>query len=195
MGRITHYPQLTYWAQPTPLEQSHTAHAPPTHPPTPIRHSMRQSDYTATNEAIFDRLKIRAVRCFIGGGVVGEGGPKPLSPFPPKKTFYAWQYLWHRQLQGAHCIFWPQKTQELPKKQWSKAAWTTTYLCISQIDYGRTRHCEDCLCQRTTQMVFWKIWVWVCEWLSARWTPRPPSQVSKRSAASVFCSYGTTLPL
>ena len=23
---------------------------------------------------------------------------------------------------------------------------------LSQIDYGQTKHCEDCLCQRTTQM-------------------------------------------
>ena len=28
---------------------------------------------------------------------------------------------------------------------------------LSQIDYGQTRHCEDCLCQRTTQRAFWKI--------------------------------------
>ena len=25
---------------------------------------------------------------------------------------------------------------------------------LSQIDYGLTRHCEDCLCQRTTQRAF-----------------------------------------
>ena len=25
---------------------------------------------------------------------------------------------------------------------------------LSQIDYGHARHCEDCLCQRTTQMAF-----------------------------------------
>ena len=25
---------------------------------------------------------------------------------------------------------------------------------LSQIDYGHTRHCEDCLCQRTTQRAF-----------------------------------------
>ena len=25
---------------------------------------------------------------------------------------------------------------------------------LSQINYGHTRHCEDCLCQRTTQRAF-----------------------------------------
>ena len=25
---------------------------------------------------------------------------------------------------------------------------------LSQIDYGHTRHCEDCLCQQTTQRAF-----------------------------------------
>ena len=29
----------------------------------------------ATDEVIFDRLKIRAFKCFIGGGVGGAGSP------------------------------------------------------------------------------------------------------------------------
>ena len=44
---------------------------------------------------------------------------------------------------------------------------------LSKIDYGHTRHCEDCrevcVCQWTTQRAFWKIWVGVCVWLSGRW--------------------------
>ena len=39
---------------------------------------------------------------------------------------------------------------------------------LSQIDYGHTKHCEDCLCQQTTQRAFWKIFVGVCVWLSRR---------------------------
>ena len=46
---------------------------------------------------------------------------------------------------------------------------------------------EVCLCQRTTQKAFWKIWVWVCVrvWLSRRWASGSPlPYVWKRSAAS-----------
>ena len=39
---------------------------------------------------------------------------------------------------------------------------------LTQIDYGRTRPCENCLCQRTTQRAFWKIWEGVCKWLNGR---------------------------
>ena len=57
---------------------------------------------------------------------------------------------------------------------------------LSQIDYGHTRHCEDCLCQRTTQKAFWNFFhysyffVGVCVWLSGR---RAPLHILKRSAA------------
>ena len=54
MGRMTHYPQLTYWTQPTTLEQSRTAQAPPTHTPTPIRHSRRQSSHGNGRSFTFD---------------------------------------------------------------------------------------------------------------------------------------------
>ena len=37
-----------------------------------------------------------------------------------------------------------------------------------------TRQCEDCLCQRTMQRAFWKIWVGVCIWLSGRCPPPLP---------------------
>ena len=52
----------------------------------------------------------------------------------------------------------PQTTQELPGKH--NEAGTPEHLptdALSQIDYGHTRHCEDCLCQRTTERVFRKI--------------------------------------
>ena len=57
---------------------------------------------------------------------------------------------------GAH-IFCPQTTQELPKK-YSEAGPPEQSDALSQIDYGHTRHCEDCLCaKRTTQRAFLKI--------------------------------------
>ena len=59
---------------------------------------------------------------------------------------------------------------------------------LSRIDYGHARHCIDCLCQRTTQMAFWKIWGGVCVCLSGRWAPPPAPHGSKRSAASgIIC--------
>ena len=60
-------------------------------------------------------------------------------------------------------IFCPQMTQELPKKdseEWPPEQLPTD--ALSQIDYGLTRHCEDCLCRWTMQRAFWKIWVGVC---------------------------------
>ena len=38
---------------------------------------------------------------------------------------------------------------------------------LSQIHYGDTRHCEYCLCQRTTQ----RAWVGVYVWLGRIWAP------------------------
>ena len=38
---------------------------------------------------------------------------------------------------------------------------------LSQIHYGDPRHCEYCLCQRTTQ----RAWVGVYVWLSGIWAP------------------------
>ena len=64
-------------------------------------------------------------------------------------------------------IFCPQTTQELPKKH--NEARPPEQLPtdeLSQIDYGHTRHREDCLCQQTTQRAFWKICVGVSVWLS-----------------------------
>ena len=74
-------------------------------------------------------------------------------------------------------IFCPPATQELPKKHHevgspeklpTDAFW--------KVDYGHTRHCEDCkevcLCQRTTQRAFWKIWQGVCAWLNLINVPR-----------------------
>ena len=55
-------------------------------------------------------------------------------------------------------IFCPQATQEQPKKR--NEAEPPEQLptdALLQIDYGHTRHCEDCLCQRTTQNTFCEI--------------------------------------
>ena len=52
-------------------------------------------------------------------------------------------------------IFCPQMTQELPKKH--NEAVPSEQLptdALSQINYGHTRHCEDCLCQQTMQRAF-----------------------------------------
>ena len=54
-------------------------------------------------------------------------------------------------------IFCPETTLELPKKH--NEVGPPEQLptdALSQIDYGHTRHCEDCLCQRTTQRHFGK---------------------------------------
>ena len=49
-----------------------------------------------------------------------------------------------------------RRLKKLPKKQkWSMTARPTAYF-LSHIDYRHTRHCEDCLCQRTMQRAFWK---------------------------------------
>ena len=61
-------------------------------------------------------------------------------------------------------IVCPQTTQELPKKH---------TVALPQNVYWHTRHCEHCLCQRTTQGAFWKNWEGVYVWLSGRWVPHP----------------------
>ena len=89
----------------------------------------------------------------MGGGVrgavaipnknVGEGGRAPPS-FGAKKHYFMSIPL-TLATSGAH-IFCPQTTQELPKKH-SEAGPPEQSDALSQIDYGHTRHCEDCLCQ------------------------------------------------
>ena len=59
-------------------------------------------------------------------------------------------------------IFYPQTTQELPKKH--HEAGPSEQLptdALSQIDYGHTRHCEDC-------KEVWGGGGYVCTWLSER---------------------------
>ena len=85
--------------------------------------------------------------------------------------------------------FCPQTTHELHKKhhEAGRPEQLTTD-ALSQIDYGNTRHWEDCKefcwCQEgTTQRAFWKLCVGACAWLSGRWASRtfqkaPPPLVS-----------------
>ena len=101
----------------------------------------------------------------IDGGVGGQGGrspPKqklggraPTHVLVPKNTI---PYVFDNNFDISGHIFCPQTTQELPKKH--NEAETPEQQptdALSQIDYGHNRHCENCLCQRTTQSVFWKI--------------------------------------
>ena len=56
-----------------------------------------------------------------------------------------------------HIFCLAQMTQELPKEH--NEAGPPEQLpsdTLSQIDYGHTRLCEDCFCQRTMQRAFWK---------------------------------------
>ena len=93
------------------------------------------------------------------------------SPPPPPTHRCIRQYLWHQRLQRAHFL-----PSELPTNKAGLPEQLPTDI-LSQIDYGQTRHCEDCSCQRTTQRAFWKIWVGVCVWLSGSrigsWWKRP----------------------
>ena len=86
-------------------------------------------------------------------------------------------------------IFCPQTTQELPKKH--KEVGPPEQLptdALSQIDYGYTRHCEDCFCQRTTQRAFLENLSKGMRWLSGRWAP--PRVKTLRRLWLVDCSAG-----
>ena len=86
---------------------------------------------------------------------VAQGGPQPPQTKmwvrgvePPK--FWCQKTLLHvntfdiSDFRSAY--FLPQTTQELSKKH-SEAGPPEQSDALSQIDYGHTRHCEDCLCQ------------------------------------------------
>ena len=82
------------------------------------------------------------------------------------KRMYLTNYLWHWAW-----IFCPKMTQELPKKHHEAGPpQKLPTNVLLQINYGHTRHCQNCkeicLCQQTRQKVFWKIWVGVCGRLS-----------------------------
>ena len=97
----------------------------------------------------------------------GAGGKASPRGFGAEKHFYRciWQYLWHQRLQSAN-----QTTQvnnlRGTMKQDRLNTWMPTDV-LWQIHYGDTRHCGYCLCQRTTQ----RAWVRVYVWLSGRWAP------------------------
>ena len=83
---------------------------------------------------------------------------------------------------GAH-IFCPQTTQELPKKH-SEAGPPEQSDALSQIDYGHTRHCEDCLCQTNNAKSIFKNLSRDMRMAERKISPPRPRHVSKRSAAS-----------
>ena len=102
-----------------------------------------------------------------GGGGEVEGDPLP-ARFSAKKHKDEFDNTCDMGDFRAH-IFCPQMTQELPKKHYEAGPPEQLPTgALSQIDYGHTRHCEDCkdncLCQRATQRAFWKL----CVWLSGR---------------------------
>ena len=94
--------------------------------------------------------------------------------FWAEKHFYGciWQYLWHQLLQSAHFLSsddsrnYQRSTMKQSRQNRLNPQLPTD--ALSQIDYGHTKHCEDCSCQQTTQRAFWKIFVRVCVWLSRR---------------------------
>lgn len=74
-------------------------------------------------------------------------------------------------------IFYQQTTQILPKKHHEAGSPEQLPTNITHCNKSITdtldtvKDCKEvCLCQRTTQKAFWKIWVWVCVcvWLSRR---------------------------
>ena len=114
-----------------------------------------------------------------GGGIpqIWQGGPAhpilvqkitqatlPVASVTSERTFCALRRL-KNYLRSNH------ETEQLPPD------------ALSQIDYGHTRHCEDCkevcVCQRTTQRAFKKIWTGVCARLSERWAPPTPHPTSR----------------
>ena len=104
----------------------------------------------------------------IGGGVGGQEGafapqtkigghppPPPLHVLVPKNAIAD---VFDNNFDISAHIFCLQTTQEFPKKH--NEAGTPEQQptdALSQIDYGHNGHCENCLCQRTTQRAFWKI--------------------------------------
>ena len=103
----------------------------------------------------------------IGGGVgrqegalapqtkIGGHPPPPLHVLVPKNTIAD---VFDNNFDMSAHIFCPQTTQEFPKKH--NEAGTPEQQptdALSQINYGHNGHCENCLCQRTTQRAFWKI--------------------------------------
>ena len=54
-------------------------------------------------------------------------------------------------------IFYPHTTRELPKKHDEAEPPEQLPNALSPINYGHSRHSEDCLWERATQRAFWKI--------------------------------------
>ena len=104
----------------------------------------------------------------------GWGGKAP-SRFGAEKHFYdVFDNTCDISDFRAH-FFCPQTTQELPKKH--NEAGPPEQLPtdeFSQIDYRRTRHREDCLCQRTTNAkgILENLCRGIC---MAEWKMSPPS--------------------
>lgn len=130
--------------------------------------------------AHLSNIKLKTVS-IIGGVAGGRRVRSPRSPPPPyvfnaEKHFYG-MYLALPVKSTTSERFCPQTTHELHKKHHEAGPLEQlTTDALSQIDYGNTRHCENCKelcwCQETTQRTFWKICVAVWAWLSGRWASR-----------------------
>ena len=120
------------------------------------------------------KSSLTLIESSVGGAEGGRSFPNenlgvqlpPCPRFGTEKHFYRriWQYLSDISDFRTHIFCLAQMTQELPKEH--NEAGPPEQLpsdTLSQIDYGHTRHCEDCkevcLCQRTTQRAFWKFWI------------------------------------
>ena len=139
--------------------------------------------------AHLSNFKLKTVSTISGGR--GERSPPPPPPyvFNAEKHFYG-MYLALPVKSATSERFCPETNHELHKKHHEAGPLEQlTTDALSQIDYGNTRHCEDCKefcwCQEKTQRTFWKICVGVCAWLGGRWASRtfqkaPPPLVSTK---------------
>ena len=122
--------------------------------------------------AHLSNFKLKTVSTISGGR--GKGSPPPPPPyvFNAEKHFYG-MYLALPVKSATSERFCPETNHELHKKHHEAGPLEQlTTDALSQIDYGNTRHCEDCKefcwCQEKTQRTFWKICVGVCAWLGGR---------------------------
>ena len=90
------------------------------------------------------------------GRAVGRGVHSPLNKnggcLVPKNTYRCiWQYLWHQLLQSQN--FLPSDdSKNYLRNTMKQDCQDNCLLFVTR----HTRHCKDCLCQRTMQRAFWK---------------------------------------
>ena len=94
--------------------------------------------------AHLSNFKLKTVSTISGGRGERRGGPPPPPLFNAEKHFYG-MYLALPVKSATSERFYPETNHELHKKHHEAGPLEQlTTDALSQIDYGNTRHCEDC---------------------------------------------------